>query len=109
MHTPEELNQYIRLTLKQHKIKCDVVWDEGLTDTLGLADGLNNRIQLSPRICCSFTLFNEVFLHELAHISDFLDRGNYKRNGRNDFHGENWKKHCAALGVRARRLIPCSI
>ena len=48
----------------------------------------------------------EVVKHEIAHVLDHKERGTFLRNGRNDFHGANWKKWCKVVGVRPRRFIP---
>jgi predicted SprT family Zn-dependent metalloprotease len=108
--THQEAEQYIRLTLRQHNMThIPVLW----TNTkrrLGCYRIEEKRIELSNQILQNFHLFSEVFLHELAHALDIDERtkffGTHKKNGRNDFHGKNWKKWCSNLNIHARRFIP---
>jgi predicted SprT family Zn-dependent metalloprotease len=108
--TRQEAEQYIRLTLRQYKLESIPVEWTNTKRRLGCYRVQAKKIELSRQILSSFQLFREVFIHELAHALDITERinlfGTYKKNGRNDFHGENWKKWCLTLGIPARRFIP---
>jgi predicted SprT family Zn-dependent metalloprotease len=108
--THQEAEQYIRLTLRQYKLESMPVEWTNTKKRLGCYRVQSKKIELSRQILSRFSLFQEVFLHELAHALDITERinlfGTYKKNGRNDFHGENWKKWCLTLCIPARRFIP---
>lgn len=94
------------MTLKQHGMShVSFKWTN--TDrTLGCFWSNKNRIDLSRQILKSFVLFKEVLLHELAHACDYNERGTFKSNGRNDFHGKDFKRWCAHFKIPARTKIP---
>jgi len=108
--THQEAEQYIRLTLRQYNMTHIPIRWTNTKRRLGCYRVVEKRIELSNQILSSFQLFREVFTHELCHSLDITERvnlfGTYKKNGRNDFHGENWKKWCLTLGIPARRFIP---
>jgi predicted SprT family Zn-dependent metalloprotease len=108
--THQEAEQYIRLTLRQYKLESIPVEWTNTKRRLGCYRVQAKKIELSRQILSRFSLFQEVFLHELAHALDITERtkffGTHKKNGRNDFHGENWKKWCLTLRIPARRFIP---
>ena len=101
MFTPQELSQYARLTFKQYGLEdYSLVFLPQLTRRLGQANPWEKRIELSFKCLDSFKLFDLVFKHELAHILDFIERGAFKnKNGRNDFHGKNFKTWCKKLRI----------
>lgn len=104
--TQSEIDQYIRMTLRQHKMEEVKVSFKKMSKTLGYFWAEKNHICLSYLCLSSFVRFKETFLHELAHKLDFAQRGTFQRNGRNDFHGKNFKRICLTLGIPARRFIP---
>lgn len=101
--TTEELQQYARLTFKQHKLEgYELVFLEKLDtpNRIGQANPWEKKIELSPKCLESFALFRLVFLHELAHILQFYIMGEtYRVNGRNNFHGKVFKECCKKLGI----------
>jgi len=107
MITKEEADLFCKFELKTWKLSdINIVWSD-MTHYLGLADVANNRIILSTRILTSTRLLIEVVKHEIAHVLDYQERGTFiGKNGRNDFHGENFKKWCKIVNVKCRRLIP---
>lgn len=108
MLTPNEVNQYIHLTFKQYSLaNYKVVWKPNLKRVLGAANPWKKQIELSPRILASFESFKQVFLHEVGHILQFsMMGGTYKTNGRNNFHGKEFKKACKIVGIPYFRIIP---
>lgn len=105
--TPQELDQYIRLTLKQWNISDVSFSFKKMERSLGYFWAEKNEIVFSFKALKNFVLFREVLLHELAHKLDFKERGTFKKeNGKNDLHGKNWKKYCQQLKIPARRFIP---
>lgn len=107
MLTTQEVDFYIRATLKQHGISNVKYSFKDMHRTLGYYHVQANEIVLSLISLRSFALFHEVLLHEIAHALDAKEKGGTLRvNGRNDFHGKNWKKYCAQLKIPARRFIP---
>jgi predicted SprT family Zn-dependent metalloprotease len=105
MLTPQEAETYIRMELRQWKLS-DVKFEWRNFKHLGEADVSNNQINLSHRLLNSAPLLVEVVKHEIAHFLDYKERGTFQENGRNVFHGKNWKKWCLSVGCRPRRLIP---
>ena len=106
MLTTQEVQQYIRLTLKEWgMLSVRVDWMQS-NRFLGLAYAEDAKIELSEKILASFGLFREVFLHELAHLLDFRERGSYVVASRRSLHGKNWRKWCQVLKIPARLKIP---
>ena len=103
---PQEAALYCRMELKSYGLKdYSIVWHEWL-HTLGEAWASDKQIHLSFVCLRNKELLIEVVKHEIAHVLDHKERGTFLRNGRNDFHGANWKKWCKVVGVRPRRFIP---
>jgi predicted SprT family Zn-dependent metalloprotease len=109
--TTTEVEQYARMTLKQHGFADhSVVFLPRLTRRLGQANPWQKRIELSPRCLASFPLFKYVLLHELAHIIQFYRMGKtYKVNGRNAFHNHVFKQACRELKIPTSRRVPLTI
>jgi predicted SprT family Zn-dependent metalloprotease len=107
MITQNEADLFCKFELKTWKLSnIDIVWKD-MKNFLGLADVANNRIILSTRILTSSPLFIEVVRHEICHVLDYQERGTFLNDkGRNDFHGKSFKKWCAIVNVKCRRLIP---
>jgi predicted SprT family Zn-dependent metalloprotease len=107
MLTPQEVSQYIRLTLKQFNVsEVKVSWIDN-PKVRGLAyAGDNPRIELSFNCLVSFRCFRETLIHEICHILDFKERGTYVVNKYEMAHGKNWRKLCKAAGIPARLKIP---
>jgi predicted SprT family Zn-dependent metalloprotease len=104
--TTKEAEIYCRMELKSHGLKDhSIVWREW-PRTLGEAWGPEKQIHLSSVCLKNKELLIEVVKHEIAHILDYKERKTFLRNGRNDFHGANWKKWCKIVRVRPRRFIP---
>ena len=102
----KEASIYCRLELKDYNLSgVSIIWKD-MNRFLGLADPMNNHIILSNLCLKSSALLREVVKHEIAHMLDFRERGTFIRNGRNDFHGKNWKKWCKVVGVKSRLVIP---
>lgn len=102
MLTTQEVDQYIRLTLKQWDMShVRVSWIES-QKVNGLAYAGDWRIELASHTLQSFTLFREIFLHELAHLLDYRERGTYVVNKYEMAHGKNWRKWCHILKIPAR-------
>jgi predicted SprT family Zn-dependent metalloprotease len=95
------------MELKSHGLKDhSIVWREW-PRTLGEAWGPEKQIHLSFVCLKNKELLMEVVKHEIAHILQYREMGEtFMVNGRNRFHNKIWKKHCLALGIRPRRLIP---
>jgi predicted metal-dependent hydrolase len=70
MLTTQEVEQYIRLTLKQWGMSSVRVQWMKPNRFLGLAYAEDSMIELSEKVLGSFGLFREVFLHELAHLHE---------------------------------------
>lgn len=105
MLTTQEVQQYIRLTLKQWNLTgVEFAWIES-DKVRGLAYGAN-RIELATNCLVSFRCFRETLLHEIAHLLDYRERGTYVVNVYKKQHGKNWKKWCKTLGIPARLKIP---
>ena len=108
MLTTQEVDLYIRATLKQHGISNVKHSFKQMSRTLGYYFVQKNEIVLSVTCLKSFTLFRLVLLHEIAHVLQYKELGGVSKtkNGRNDFHGKVFKKYCAQLKIPARRFIP---
>lgn len=107
--TETEVSQYIRLTLKEWGLNhISVEWNEKMNYAIGLAIPWKNKIQLSPKILCSFFTFRQTFLHEVAHIIQWERNGKTFKNekGRNDFHGKLFKQICKELKIPSDTRIP---
>jgi len=104
--TENEVSQWVRLTLRQHKMEHVKVSFKKMERSLAYFWGEQNAIVIGHKSLSSFTRFKEVFLHELAHALDWQERGTFERNGRKDYHGKNFRKFCLSLGIPARRFIP---
>jgi len=107
MITKEEADLFCKFELKTWKLSnINIVWSD-MTCYLGLADVANNRIILSTRILNSTQVLIEVVKHEICHVLDYQERGTFiGKHGRNDFHGESFKKWCKIVNVKCRRFIP---
>lgn len=109
MLTTTEVEQFIRLTLKQWGINvpvsfCPKVWNKRKAYGLYWPD--EKKIELSPLILKSFPLFKHVFYHELCHALDHRERGSLMRGERVNAHGANFNKWCRTLGIKKGRIIP---
>lgn len=108
MLTTQEADQYIRLTLKQWNLsEVSVKWFNS-ERTLGRADVWENVIELNLKILKRFSLFEEVFKHEVAHFLQFRSNGNkFLKNGkRYSYHGADFAAQCRRLKIPARTKIP---
>jgi predicted SprT family Zn-dependent metalloprotease len=108
MITPQEVEQYIRLTFKQYGL-CGykVVWRPNWKRVLGAASPWEKQIELSPQILGSFDTFKHTLLHEVAHILQFdMMGGTYQVNGRNNFHGKVFKEACKIVGIEPSLCVP---
>lgn len=108
MLTTSEVDQYIRLTFKQFGLTdYQVEWKPNWKRVLGMANPWEKKIELSPQILASFDSFRHTLLHEIAHIIQFSMMGNtYKVNGRNRFHGKEFKAACKIVGVASNTYHP---
>lgn len=107
--TAQELHQYIQLTLKEWDLTdVKVTWSK-MQKTLGWAAPWNKEIRLSHRVLHSFPLFKHVFLHELAHMLDYKERGTFMKNGRNCHHGRDFKRWCRTLGISTKTKTDLSL
>jgi predicted SprT family Zn-dependent metalloprotease len=99
--TENEVSQWARLTFKQYGLAdYSLVFFPRLTRRLGQANPWEKRIELSPKVLDNFSLFSLVFKHELAHILCWIDNGGtFKVNGRNNFHGKQFKEKCRQLKI----------
>lgn len=109
--TTEEINCYIRMTLKQHgmtHLPVSIKPKLKPCRAMGLYFfGQNKKIEIAEDALKSFALFRQVFLHELAHALDENERGSLRLNsGRVNAHGKNFTKWCKKLGIPAGRFIP---
>jgi predicted SprT family Zn-dependent metalloprotease len=107
MFTPQEVSQYVLLTLKEFGIS-DVSVSWIVSDKVrGLAYAESARIELATNCLVSWKCFKETLLHEICHLLDYRQRGNsYMVNKRTVAHGKNWRKLCRAAGIPARLKIP---
>lgn len=104
--TKNEVEQYIRLTLKQWKMShVKIEWIQSQKFN-GLAYAEESKIELAAHTLKNFPLFKEIFLHELAHLLDYRERGTYLVKKREMAHGKNWRKWCKVLGIPARLKTP---
>jgi predicted SprT family Zn-dependent metalloprotease len=100
MLTTQEVEQYARLTFKQYGLHdYTLYWNPHVKRTLGFANPWEKKVELNKKVLKSFSLFKYVLLHEIMHVLDFNERGTFKRNGRNDFHGKSFKAMCKKHGV----------
>lgn len=106
MLTTQEVSQYIRLTLRQYGLpNVKIEWIQS-SKFNGLAYAPEGKIALSEHILSSFALFKEIFLHELAHLLDYNERGTFVVNKYEMAHGKNWRKWCRILKIPARIKTP---
>lgn len=106
MLTPQEVQQYILLTLKEFNVSdVSVSWIES-EKVRGLAYAQEGRIELAFNCLSSFRCFRETLIHEILHIVDFRERGTYVVNKYEMAHGKNWRRLCKAAGIPARVRIP---
>lgn len=108
MLTKQEVDQYIRLTLKQWGLsQLSVKWFES-ERVLGRADVRGNVLELNARILKRFSLFDEVLKHEIAHFLQFQANGNkFLWNGKRfSYHGADFKAQCRRMKIPARSRIP---
>lgn len=106
--TTQEVEQYIRLTLRQHgytHLKID--WLPCKKSYLGRACVREDKIELNKRILNHFRLFHEVLLHELAHFIQWERNGKkfFRKNNRWQLHGADFKAVCKELKIPARAQI----
>lgn len=110
MLTTKEVEQYIRLTLKQYKLDVKVEFSDSLFLEYGFFGGFYtsaNRIELDVCVLKSFALFKHTLLHELCHKLDEKERGSiFTKTGRKNFHGANFNKWCKVLGIPKGRFTP---
>jgi predicted SprT family Zn-dependent metalloprotease len=109
MITKQEVEQYIRLTLKQWKLeRVSVVWERNTKSFLGAARISRKQIALNEIILKDFKLFDEVLKHEIAHFRQYEKNGFcfFRKNGRWQLHGADFKAACREIGVPARARIP---
>jgi predicted SprT family Zn-dependent metalloprotease len=99
--TTEEIQQYCRMTLRQHGLAdYSVVFLPRLTRRLGQANPWEKKVELSLNCLASFRLFSLVLKHEIAHCLCFIENGGtFKVNGRNNFHGKQFKQKCRELNI----------
>jgi len=107
--TTSEIEQYIRMTLKQWSVShLKIQWmNSGCY--LGLAYVAEGKIKLDKRILYSFKIFDEVLKHEIAHHIQWKRNGNrflLSSNGRRILHGKDFAAVCKEMGIPARTRIP---
>lgn len=106
MFTPQEVAQYISMTLKEFDVSdVSVSWIDS-HKVRGLAYAEEARIELAFNCLASWRCFRETLIHEICHIVDFRQRGGYMVNKRTVAHGKNWRRLCKAAGIPARLKIP---
>jgi predicted SprT family Zn-dependent metalloprotease len=106
--TPEEVAQYIKLTLKQWNLDhLKIVWGD-YKSYLGLACVHDDKIKLSLTILKRFSLFEEVLKHEIAHFLQWENNGKkfHRKNNKSQYHGADFKEQCRRMGIPARTRIP---
>ena len=109
MITKQEVEQYIRLTLKQWKLEeVSVLWKADTKGFLGLARVARKEIVLNEIVLKDFKLFEEVLKHEIAHFRQYEKNGFrfLRKNGRWQLHGADFKAACREVGFPARSCIP---
>jgi len=109
MLTTQEVEQYIRLTLKQYGLTgYRITWKETYKRTFGRANPWEKEIILSKEILRSFHLFNWILKHEIAHCIHWMrNGGSFKnKNGNNVFHGKEFKAICREIGISGSTKIP---
>lgn len=107
--TTSEIEQYIRMTLKQWSMShLKIEWMNS-GRSLGLAYVVDGKIKLDKSILYSFKIFDEVLKHEIAHHIQWKRNGNRflrSKNGRRSFHGKDFAAVCKEMGIPARTRIP---
>lgn len=108
--TIEEIDFYIRTTLKQYGWgHLKIQWVSETTKSfLGVACIRRETIKLNKKILKNFCLFNEVLKHEIAHFEQYRRNGNkfLRKNGRWQLHGQDFKQICKEFKIPARTKIP---
>ena len=106
--TTSEIEQYIRMTLKQWSMSHLKIQWMNSGRYLGLAYVAQGKIKLDKRILCSFKIFDEVLKHEIAHHIQWKRNGNrfLTKNGRRILHGKDFAAVCKEMGIPARTRIP---
>ena len=111
--TLKEADLYARLTLKQFGFSdYSVKWNKRPKDRspLGRANPWGKQIELSTRLLSSVKSLEHTTKHEIAHLVQFkMMGGTYRRNGRNNFHGKEFKAACKIVGVSDARCFPQSL
>jgi hypothetical protein len=110
--TTEEIEQYARMTLKQHGFSdhsC-VIYDDPKIKAWGLADPWDKRVMLSVKALRSFKLFRYVLLHEISHLIQHKRQGNsYYINGKKAWHNKVFRQVCKELGIPTSAKIPAHL
>jgi predicted metal-dependent hydrolase len=112
MLTTQEVQQYIRLTLKQYKVSVKVSFSDKVFKEKGFCGYYNvvkKEIVLDNMVLKSFSVFKYVFLHELCHKLDHEERGTLFKNGRCNFHGANFNKWCKVVGIERGAKMPWNL
>lgn len=112
MLTTQEVQQYIKLTLKQYKVSVKVSFCDDCFDTKGFSGYyslVKKQIVLDRRVLKSFPLFKYVFLHELVHALDHKERKELTKNGRRNYHGANFNKWCKIVGIPRGAKMPYNL
>lgn len=108
--TTEEIDLYIRMTLKQWgmlHIPVSIRPKLSKKRAFGLYYfDKEKKIEIAQVALRSFSLFRYVLLHELAHALDHQERGSLIVNGRVNAHGKNFRKWCKRLGIPTSRFVP---
>ena len=112
MLTTQEVQQYIKLTLKQYKVSVKVSFCDKCFNEKGFSGCYNlitKEIVLDKRVLNSFAVFKYVFLHELCHKLDHKERKSLFKNGRRNYHGANFNKWCKIVGIPRGAKMPWSL
>ena len=111
--TTEEINFYIRTTLRQWGMShIPVVFKDQLhvKRAAGLYYPEEKKIEIAQKSLRCFSVFRYVLLHELAHALDHAERGTlWTTSGRCNYHGANFRKWCKKLGIPTGRFVPQSL
>ena len=110
--TPKEVQQYIKLTLKQYKVSIKVSFSKHVFGERGFSgyyDLAKKEIVLDHKVLNSFAVFKYVFLHELAHALDHKERKSLLKNGRRNYHGASFNKWCKVIGIPRGAKMPFNL